>query len=751
MRHVIRLLISFSILVVGAWATGQAAAQCVSLTTAGSAYTQNFDTLSNVAGSTTNSLTLTGWFHTESGGGVRDNEQYAVDTGASNTGDTYSYGAAASTERALGGYRSGTLIPTFGACFTNNTGVSITSLAIAYNGEEWRLGTAGRTDQINFAYSTNATDLSTGSWTDVAGLNFVTPDIVTTGPKDGNAAGDRTALAATISALSIANGATFWIRWTDNDASGADDGLAVDDFSLTPNAAPVLPNLSINDVSLSEGNAGTTTFTFTASLSTPAGPGGVTFDIATADGTALGGSDYVARSLTGQTIPAGSSTYTFSVNVNGDSSVETNQNFMVNITNVTGAVVIDGQGSGTILNDDVAASADLSVSLVDSSDPVLPGEILSYTVTVTNAGADEATAVSWSDTLATGTTFVSLSSPAGWSCTTPAVGSPGTASCSAFSLAAGASGVATLNVNVEASTAAGTVLSNTVTVSASVADPVPENNSATATTTVAMASTTTTITAHTPSPSVHGQGVSVTYAVTVAAPSTGSPGGSVTVSDGTASCVGTVASGGCVLTPTTAGAKTLSATYSGDASFSGSTSPGVAHVVNVVQSYREPSPSGGGDIVVSFSGGGATCSFAHADFSSTLPAAPPAGVRFTHGLFDFVLQGCTPTAVNFTITYPTALPPGTQYWKYGPTPDDAASHWYVLPATITGNQVTFSITDGGLGDDDWALGPNGTVVDQGGPGAVLVTGVPALSAWSMAVLSALLLLSVVAVHGRRFR
>ncbi len=80
MRHVIRQLISFSILVVGAWATGQAAAQCVSLTTAGSAYTQNFDTLSNVAGSTTNSLTLTGWFHTESGGGVRDNEQYAVDT-----------------------------------------------------------------------------------------------------------------------------------------------------------------------------------------------------------------------------------------------------------------------------------------------------------------------------------------------------------------------------------------------------------------------------------------------------------------------------------------------------------------------------------------------------------------------------------------------------------------------------------------------------------------------------------------------
>ena len=50
--------------------------------------------------------------------------------------------------------------------------------------------------------------------------------------------------------------------------------------------APGLPNLSIDDVTMAEGDAGTVTFTFTVSLSAPAGPGGVTFDIATADGTA---------------------------------------------------------------------------------------------------------------------------------------------------------------------------------------------------------------------------------------------------------------------------------------------------------------------------------------------------------------------------------------------------------------------------------------------------------------------------------
>ena len=336
-----------------------ASAQCVSLTTLGSASTQNFDTLSNTAGSTTNNLTITGWFLTEGGGGARDNEQYAVDTGGSTTGDMYSYGAAGSTERALGQLRSGTLIPLFGACFTNNTGATITSLAVAYNGEQWRLGTAGRTDQMNFEYSLNATDLSTGTWTNVAALNFVTPDTATAGAKNGNAAADRTALSSTISSLSIANGATFWIRWNDTDASGADDGLAVDDFSLTPQSVPVV-NLTINDVSLNEGNAGTTSFTFTVSLSAPAGPGGVTFDIATADGTAQDDNpvaednDYTPKSLTAQTIPAGSSTYSFTVLVNGDTVPETNETFFVNVTNVTGATVTDGQGQGTIVNDDVA-------------------------------------------------------------------------------------------------------------------------------------------------------------------------------------------------------------------------------------------------------------------------------------------------------------------------------------------------------------------------------------------------------------
>jgi predicted extracellular nuclease len=126
----------------------------------------------------------------------------------------------------------------------------------------------------------------------------------------------------------------------------------------TPNVCTTAPTLAVGDVSAPEGNSGTTTVTFTISLSSPAGAGGVTFDVATADGTAtVADDDYVATSLTGQTIPAGSSSYSFSVPVNGDTAAEADETFLVDVTNVTGATISDGQGQGTIQNDDVDCSA----------------------------------------------------------------------------------------------------------------------------------------------------------------------------------------------------------------------------------------------------------------------------------------------------------------------------------------------------------------------------------------------------------
>ncbi len=334
--------------------------QAISLT--GGAYTQNFDTLATSG--TTNVLSITDWYLTESGGGSRDNEQYAADNGSSTTGDTYSYGPTADSDRALGGLQSSTLNPVFGAEFINNTGGTITSLDVSYTGEEWRYGgTISRTDQIDFQLSTDATSLTTGAWTDYNSLDFVTPNTATpAGARDGNNATNRTAISYTITGLSIANGASFWIRWTDTNPSGSDDGLAVDDFSITPNAAAT-PNLSINNVTQAEGNSGTSTFTFTVSLDTPAGVGGVTFDIATADDSATDAdNDYEINSLASQTIMSGNSTYTFDVTVNGDTNIESNESFFVNVTNVSGANISDGQGVGTITNDD--SPPDLSIDNV---------------------------------------------------------------------------------------------------------------------------------------------------------------------------------------------------------------------------------------------------------------------------------------------------------------------------------------------------------------------------------------------------
>lgn len=218
----------------------QVSAQVV-ITSTATPYTQNFNTLITTG---TSSTLPTGWRLLETG--TNANTTLAADAGATSTGNTYSYGTGTNTDRALGGLLSGSLVPTFGVQITNNTGATITSLTISYTGEQWRCGTAARTDQLDFQYSTSATSLSTGTWTDFNTLDFLSPATSTTGAKDGNAAANRTAKSGVITGLSIANGTTFWLRWNDFDASGADDGLSIDDFSIQLNGADVTPPTAVS-------------------------------------------------------------------------------------------------------------------------------------------------------------------------------------------------------------------------------------------------------------------------------------------------------------------------------------------------------------------------------------------------------------------------------------------------------------------------------------------------------------------------
>ena len=115
----------------------------------------------------------------------------------------------------------GSLVPLIGAQFTNDTGGTITSLDFAYTGEHWRLGqnTAGRAaDSLDFQLSTNATSITTGTWTDYDSLDFSSPVIAgTVGALNGNVAPNRTALSFSVTGLNIPNGTSFWIRWADTD------------------------------------------------------------------------------------------------------------------------------------------------------------------------------------------------------------------------------------------------------------------------------------------------------------------------------------------------------------------------------------------------------------------------------------------------------------------------------------------------------------------------------------------------------
>ena len=110
------------------------------------------------------------------------------------------------------------------------------------------------------------------------------------------------------------------------------------------------PLLGIDTVERPEGNAGTTPFVFTVSLSEPSATP-ITVDFSTRNGTALAGSDYIATSGT-LTFAPGEVTKQITVLVNGDTVAEEIEVFFVDLTNVSGGVIGDGEGLGRIFNDE---------------------------------------------------------------------------------------------------------------------------------------------------------------------------------------------------------------------------------------------------------------------------------------------------------------------------------------------------------------------------------------------------------------
>ena len=229
----------FSLIALFALGMGMVSNAQFSYTTIGSTYTQNFVLMGTASVTATggdlnlHNAGLNGWYFHETS--LTSPTIIAAGTGSSATGDSYHFGLAANTERALGGLQSGSNVPTVGFYFTNNTGSTISSLQIGYTGETWRIGATGRFDKLDFQYSTNASSLITGTWTDVDALDYQNVAAIATG---SGSMLHSAVIGNTITGLSIANGATVFMRWNSFDATGSDDGVAVDDFSLTGTAAP---------------------------------------------------------------------------------------------------------------------------------------------------------------------------------------------------------------------------------------------------------------------------------------------------------------------------------------------------------------------------------------------------------------------------------------------------------------------------------------------------------------------------------
>lgn len=226
----------------------------VSIPTLGSAYTENFNSTATTMQVGTASALLPPGFKIgpDWATGLTSTGQAAGTTGAVfTTGAAYNYANgdnASSTERALGFLSSGSYSSPKSIifAFTNNTGSTVGSLSLSWNYEKYRSGTR-QTDWFFFHGSTSAaaTAEANGNLVNAADANSTT---IFNPPAS-------TARNVTISSLSIANGATYYLRWTYTGLAGSTSGqgLGIDDFSLTCNGS-LSPSVSISGIGPAMGN-----------------------------------------------------------------------------------------------------------------------------------------------------------------------------------------------------------------------------------------------------------------------------------------------------------------------------------------------------------------------------------------------------------------------------------------------------------------------------------------------------------------
>jgi hypothetical protein len=161
----------------------------------------------------------------------------AADNGSDPAEGFKNYGPSLQLDRSLGvlpGPATGFI--RFGARLVNVSGSPISSFQVTFTGEQWRNSGSQMPQTLVFAYrkDTSVNDLTTGTYTTVPSLAFVSPNI---GPGasdvDGNLPANRVTLTATFAVL-VLPGEEIMLRWEMLDESGDDHGLSIDDLLFTP-------------------------------------------------------------------------------------------------------------------------------------------------------------------------------------------------------------------------------------------------------------------------------------------------------------------------------------------------------------------------------------------------------------------------------------------------------------------------------------------------------------------------------------